>query len=83
LLNAVERVAVPGSERLAAIPGDPPDPTNLPPGCPFAPRCPFAMPVCAEIDPEPVVVGRGHTAACHLLDPARIGAPETAREIPA
>ncbi len=69
LLNAVERVSVPGGARLAAIPGDPPDPTDLPPGCPFAPRCPFAMPVCVEINPETTVVGPGHSAACHLLVP--------------
>src|SRR5215207_1149764 len=55
LLNAVERVAVPGRSRLDTIPGDPPDPTQLPPGCPFAPRCPFSMPIC-EINPAPVVV---------------------------
>jgi peptide/nickel transport system permease protein len=70
LLDAVERVDVPGGARLAAIPGDPPDPTHLPPGCPFAPRCPFAMPVCAAVNPAPVVVGEGHVAACHLLTPA-------------
>src|SRR5918995_1011141 len=69
LLNAVERVAVPGRSRLVTIPGDPPDPTKLPPGCPFAPRCPFAMPICAEINPAPVVIGPGHSAACHLLVP--------------
>jgi oligopeptide/dipeptide ABC transporter ATP-binding protein len=71
LLNAVERVSVSGSARLATIPGDPPDPANVPPGCPFAPRCPFAMPVCTEINPETTVVGPGHSAACHLLIPDR------------
>src|SRR4029079_3488357 len=29
--------------RLASIPGRPPDPANLPPGCPFVPRCPWAF----------------------------------------
>jgi peptide/nickel transport system permease protein len=76
LLNAVERVEVWGGERLATIPGDPPDPARLPPGCPFAPRCPFAMPVCVEINPEPIEVAPGHAAACHLLDPMQ----PTARE---
>jgi oligopeptide/dipeptide ABC transporter ATP-binding protein len=74
LLSAVERIPVPGG-RLAAIPGDPPDPTRLPPGCPFAPRCPYAMPVCTEVNPALTVVGPDHAAACHLLD----GAGETAR----
>jgi oligopeptide/dipeptide ABC transporter ATP-binding protein len=69
LLDAVERVAIPGDGRLAAIPGDPPDPANRAPGCPFAPRCPHAMPVCTKRVPEPVVVGPQHSAACHLLVP--------------
>jgi peptide/nickel transport system permease protein len=71
LLNAVERVSISGSSRLVTIPGDPPDPTNVPLGCPFVPRCPFAMPVCTEINPETVVVAEGHSAACHLLIPDR------------
>jgi peptide/nickel transport system permease protein len=67
LLNAVERVNVPGSSRLAAIPGDPPDPAALPAGCAFAPRCPHVMPVCREINPAVAAVGDGHVAACHLV----------------
>ncbi len=67
LLNAVERTHGGGGGRLAAIPGDPPDPTRVPPGCPFAPRCPRAMPVCFEDDPPLVAVGPGHRAACHML----------------
>ncbi len=76
LLNAVERVGVRGGERLAAIPGDPPDPARLPPGCPFAPRCPFAMPACAEVTPELREVAPRHAAACHLLGPMPVNASE-------
>jgi peptide/nickel transport system permease protein len=79
LLNAVERVAVPGRSRLDTIPGDPPDPTRLPPGCPFAPRCPFAMPIC-DILPAPVVVGPEHAAACHLLVPDSLAGRGLGRE---
>jgi oligopeptide/dipeptide ABC transporter ATP-binding protein len=67
LLSAVERVSVSAGGRLPAIPGDPPDPANLPSGCPFAPRCPYAMPVCVEVNPAVSVVGPRHAAACHLL----------------
>ncbi len=81
LLNAVERVAIPGHGRLAAIAGDPPDPANRPPGCPFAPRCPHAMPICVEVDPAPVVVATGHSAACHLLDPALQAGHQAEREV--
>jgi peptide/nickel transport system permease protein len=68
LIGAVERAHAPGTNRLVAIPGDPPDPTRLAPGCPFAPRCPFAMPVCQEVNPVPVTVGSGHGVACHLVE---------------
>jgi peptide/nickel transport system permease protein len=80
LLHAVERVTGPGRSRLDTIPGDPPDPTQLPTGCPFAPRCPFSMPVCVEINPAPVVTAPGHSAACHLLVPDPVGSRNGARE---
>jgi oligopeptide/dipeptide ABC transporter ATP-binding protein len=80
LLHAVERVSGPGRSRLDTIPGDPPDPTQIPPGCPFAPRCPFAMAVCVEINPAPVVTGPGHSAACHLLTPNALAGRDAGRE---
>jgi len=49
------------------IPGNPPDPAALPPGCRFAGRCPQAMAVCAERYPAEVELAPGHRAACHLL----------------
>jgi oligopeptide/dipeptide ABC transporter ATP-binding protein len=68
LLDAVERTSVGETGRLAAIPGDPPDPARLPPGCPFAARCPHVMPGCWDVVPLRTVVGPGHEAACHLLE---------------
>ncbi len=58
---------------LAAIPGTPPDPTNLPPGCPFHPRCAYAEAVCAERRPELKVLGSGHRAACLFADEISVG----------
>lgn len=53
--------ADPASERLRItyIPGQPPSPSSLPPGCPFAPRCPLVEEVCQQ-EPElsPVAAGR-------------------------
>ncbi len=51
LLAAVPRLDIP-QDSLSTIPGDPPDLTNLPKGCPFAPRCPLVRDRChAEMPP--------------------------------
>lgn len=46
--------------------GEPPSPINPPSGCPFHPRCPHSMEVCARLKPEPREVSDGHMCACHL-----------------
>jgi len=51
--------------KLPSIPGLPPNPANLPPGCPFAPRCPFRMDQCVEEFPEPREVEPRHWIRCH------------------
>jgi peptide/nickel transport system ATP-binding protein len=43
----------------------PPDPLNVPSGCPFHPRCPKAFAPCAGVAPRPVTAGKA-TVACHL-----------------
>lgn len=53
------------SSRLKPISGLMPDPTNLPKGCYFHPRCPHVMPICKEVHPEAVVID-GHLVKCHL-----------------
>jgi peptide/nickel transport system ATP-binding protein len=57
-------------ERLAAIPGTPPDLAKLPPGCAFAPRCGHAREVCEEAVPAEMLVGTAHRARCVLAIPA-------------
>ena len=52
--------------RLQPIPGSPPDMTNPPKGCPFAPRCPYARNICKEELPDFVQVGEGHKSRCFL-----------------
>ncbi len=52
--------------RLQSIPGSPPDMTNPPKGCPFAPRCPYARQLCASELPDFVQVGEGHRSRCFL-----------------
>ncbi len=46
--------------------GERPDPSNIPPGCRFHPRCPFVMDVCRKDQPMPVYVSEGHWVSCHL-----------------
>ena len=57
------------SVRLQPIPGSPPDMTNPPKGCPFAPRCQYARNICREELPDFVSVGEGHKSRCFLLQP--------------
>jgi peptide/nickel transport system ATP-binding protein len=54
----------------APLAGDPPNPINPPSGCRFHPRCKFAAPVCAEIEPALFAAGGDQRAACHMVDPA-------------
>ncbi|MBS7790975.1 ABC transporter ATP-binding protein [Roseococcus sp. SDR] len=51
-------------ERLLAIQGAVPPPFALPPGCRFAPRCPFAVEACRAEIPALRAIGMGHEAAC-------------------
>lgn len=46
--------------------GDVPSPINPPSGCHFHTRCPYAMDVCRQIEPQFVDQGSGHYVACHL-----------------
>lgn len=54
------------TDRLQVIPGSPPDPSNLPSGCKFHPRCTHCMDICKETFPEFVEARPGHFVACHL-----------------
>ena len=64
LLHSVPRLDQAMKEKLDPIEGLPPDLINLPPGCPFVPRCKFAKPKCMEVYPPLFEVGKDHTAAC-------------------
>jgi peptide/nickel transport system ATP-binding protein len=60
---------VPDPARRAALPrivGEIPSSAAPPPGCPFHPRCPQAMPVCAQRMPDWTVASGGGGVACHL-----------------
>jgi len=48
--------------------GETPDPSRIPSGCRFHPRCPFAFDRCPVVDPPLFDVGPGHGAACLLVE---------------
>ena len=56
-----------GTQDLAPIDGSPPDLQAPPPGCRFAARCPFVMPVCTRAYPAVEAVAAEHWAACHRV----------------
>ncbi|MEU3371765.1 ABC transporter ATP-binding protein [Streptomyces sp. NPDC006711] len=70
LSAAFPRVGDPATRRAPrGLPGDPPDPGALPPGCAFHPRCPVAAGVCATHDQPLRPAGPGHRAACVHVEP--------------
>lgn len=54
-------------ESLTTIKGNPPDPSALPSGCLFHPRCDKCMEICKHTNPEFQEVSPGHFIACHLF----------------
>jgi peptide/nickel transport system ATP-binding protein len=72
LASSVESVAA-GAE-IAAIPGAPPDLRNLPPGCAFAARCPYAVQACTLAPPPALTPSPGRRVLCLRADELAEGA---------
>jgi len=69
LIGSLPRVDEGGKDRLTPIVGAPPSLLNLPPGCPFTPRCPLARPRCDQDEPELTVTDTpNHESACFYHD---------------
>ncbi|AMY68871.1 ABC transporter ATP-binding protein [Frigidibacter mobilis] len=82
LRNAFPDLASAGSGVLTPIRGAPPNLAAPPPGCRFAPRCPFAESRCVDELPGPAAIAPGHIARCHRSGEAQAlrhtaGTPET------
>lgn len=77
LLKSIPNPKTLVKERLRPIDGQPPDLLKPPAGCPFAPRCEYAMKVCMTQRPPLFEVGEEHKAACWLNHPEapRVEAP--------
>jgi len=78
LLQSVPRLDMLHKQKLAVIEGQPPNLLCPPSGCPFHPRCAFAMRICAEQYPISVQMSSDHSVNCWLQHPA---ASKTAREV--
>jgi peptide/nickel transport system ATP-binding protein len=70
LKNAFPDIKGAGAGTLVPIAGAPPDLADPPTGCRFAPRCPFAQPVCHITEPPILEIVPGHRVACHRADEA-------------
>ena len=68
LLGSIPRLDVGERRPLVPIEGQPPALTDLPRGCPFAPRCPLAVDLCREVEPTLDRIVSLHHAACHRSD---------------
>jgi oligopeptide transport system ATP-binding protein len=68
LLRAMPRWADPTGERLAAIPGAPPDLREDFHSCPFAPRCAYVVERCRAEKPALLPAAPGHESACFRAD---------------
>ena len=78
LISAIP-VPDPEASRIAALAkGDVPSPVNVPSGCRYHPRCPYAEPVCRVQEPPLSELRPAHHAACHFPGVAS-GAPNAAR----
>ncbi len=65
LILSIPGIKVTRGGRLEAISGTVPNPLHFPQGCRFAPRCPYAMEICASVPPVETVSG-SRRVSCHL-----------------
>ena len=82
LIRSIPEQATDEKKPLTPIHGNPPSLVNLPKGCAFAPRCPYATELCHEKRPEKFTTATGHYSACHYADDdefVRRNAPDTSR----
>ena len=66
LISAVPSGDPTVKRRIESLKGEPPSPINVPSGCRFHPRCPYAQEICVREIPEDRDMGEGHFVACHF-----------------
>ena len=70
LLSAVPMLERAGGREIIRLQGEMPSPAQPPSGCHFHPRCPQALPQCAQQYPAQTAFGAGHVVHCHLFGAA-------------
>lgn len=73
LVSAIPTPLRRNRERIL-LAGDPPNPMNVPAGCPFHPRCRMARDICKTVRPSLARTGDGRDVACHLVSTESNGA---------
>jgi oligopeptide transport system ATP-binding protein len=68
LMGSLPKLNQAAGTTLVSIPGQPPNLATLPPGCPFAPRCRYAVERCREANPGLNLVALEHQVACWQVD---------------
>jgi len=77
LIGSLPRMDEDRGHRLTPVHGTPPSMLNLPPGCPFRPRCPMHQDICSEVEPDLLPVNASsHVSACHFSDQLEGKAPD-------
>ncbi|MCL2136510.1 MAG: ABC transporter ATP-binding protein [Coriobacteriia bacterium] len=64
LMRSIPKRSLDSGQELTPIKGNPPSLINLPPGCAFSERCPYASPRCASEQPKLRMIKDGHYSAC-------------------
>ncbi|MBQ2297258.1 MAG: ATP-binding cassette domain-containing protein, partial [Ruminiclostridium sp.] len=67
LMSAIPTLDPEHKKQRIVLQGDLPSAIDVPPGCPFADRCPKCQPQCKESRPQLKDVGNNHLEACHLV----------------
>jgi peptide/nickel transport system ATP-binding protein len=81
LLRSIPRLEDPSHTRLAVIPGRPPELIDMPSGCRFAARCPYAQVRCLTEAPALTAQGPAHDVACHYPVGTAAGDAAAARNL--
>ncbi|MBQ5583348.1 MAG: ATP-binding cassette domain-containing protein [Ruminiclostridium sp.] len=67
LMSAIPTLDPEHKKQRIVLQGDLPSAIDVPPGCPFADRCPKCQPQCKQSRPQLKDVGNNHLVACHLV----------------